>query len=109
MPSHDFGVLLGLAYQAFVDQLHVELARHGFKELVPSYGYVLRAVAEGPINQRALSRRLGITDQGAGAIVAAMTRRRLLTRQRDPDDGRARLLVLAPRGEELLRVARRFH
>jgi DNA-binding MarR family transcriptional regulator len=110
-PAHDFGILLGLAYQAFVDELHAELRRHGFKDkdLAPTHGYVLRAVAEEPINQRQLSKILRITDQGTGKIVVEMERLRLLARVDDPEDGRARRLTLGSRGKELLRVARAFH
>ena len=109
MATHDFGVLLGLAYQGFVDELHVDLARHGFTHVGGSVGYVLRAIAEGPINQRQLARRLGITDQGAMKIVDGMERERLVMRVPDPEDGRARRLALATRGRAMLRAARRFH
>jgi DNA-binding MarR family transcriptional regulator len=107
--AHDFGILLGLAYQAFVGHLHRDLAKHGFTEIGPTVGYVLRAIAEGPINQRQLSKRLGITDQGTAKIIDEMEREKLVRRVADPDDARARRLELGPRGEELLRAARRFH
>ena len=111
MPTHDFGILLGLAYQSFVGELHAELRRHGFKtkDIAPTHGYVLRAVADEPMNQRQLSKVLGITDQGTAKIVAEMERLRLLARIDDPKDGRARQLTLGSRGKELLRVARAFH
>ena len=41
----DFGILLGLAYQAFVDQLRTDLERRGFPDLTPTVGYVVRAIA----------------------------------------------------------------
>jgi len=107
--SIDLGVLLGLAYQGFVEQLHAHLAAHGFTRIGPADGYILRALAEAPLNQRELARRLGITDQGAGKIVADMQRRKLIVRQADPRDCRAWLLQLAPRGHALLREARGFH
>jgi DNA-binding MarR family transcriptional regulator len=105
----DLGVLLGLAYQGFVEQLHAHLATHGFTRIGPADGYVVRALAEVPLNQRELARRLGITDQGAGKIVADMQRRKLIARRADPRDSRAWQLQLAPRGHALLRAARGFH
>ncbi len=105
----DLGVLLGLAYQGFVEQLHAHLAEHGFKRIGPADGYVVRALAEEPLNQRELARRLGITDQGAGKIVRDLLRRKLIVRGSDPRDSRAWLLQLAPRGELLLSQARGFH
>jgi len=105
----DLGVLLGLAYQGFVEQLHAHLAAHGFTPIGPADGYVVRALAGAPLNQRELARRLGITDQGAGKIVTDMQRRKLIARRADPRDSRAWLLQLAPRGHALLREARGFH
>lgn len=110
MTTHDFGILLGLAYQGFVDALHEDLAKHGFTELGRAYGYVVRAIDASPrMSQRALARHLAITEQGAGQIVEDMVRRDFLVRRKDPDDARARVLELGPRGRELLRLARRFH
>lgn len=109
MASHDFGILLGLAYQGFVAHLHADLANRGFDDIAPTTGYVLRAIADEPMNQRQLSKRLGITDQGTMKIVDAMERRGLIVRETDSRDRRARRLVLGARGEALLRAARRFH
>ena len=106
---HDFGILLGLAYQGFVAHLHADLAKHGFHDIGPTVGYVLRAIADEPINQRQLSKRLGITDQGTMKIVDEMERRRFIVRVADRADARARRLELGARGKALLRAARRFH
>lgn len=110
MATHDLGILLGLAYQGFVDQLHAHLAERGFSELGPAYGYVIRAIAAEPdIRQRDLARRLGITEQGTGKIIDAMVRDRFVSRRADRADGRAYRLVLAARGRRLLETARAFH
>jgi DNA-binding MarR family transcriptional regulator len=107
--QHDFGILLGLAYQTFVARLHEHLRADGFTDIAPTYGYVLRAIADEPMNQRQLSKLLGITDQGTGKIVNEMERVRLVKRIADPEDARARVLTLGPRGRELLASARAFH
>jgi DNA-binding MarR family transcriptional regulator len=109
MATHDFGILLGLAYQGFVAQLHADLARHEFTDIGPTVGYVVRALADEPLNQRQLARRLGITDQGAMKIVDDLERRGFVVRTVDPGDARARRLALGARGQQLLRAARRFH
>lgn len=103
-------MLFGLAYQGFVEGLHAHLAEQGFVKLGPAYGYVVRAIADEPrMTQRRLAVRLAITEQGAGQIVDEMVRRRFVSRRRDPDDARARLLELGTRGRELLRLARAYH
>lgn len=109
MPTRDFGIELALAYQVLVENLHAELAGQGLTGLGSSYGYILRTVEEGPINQRQLAERLAVSDQAIGKVVVEMVRRRFLKRRVDPKDARARQLVLGQRGEDTLRHARRFH
>ena len=99
MATRDFGIVLGLAYQGFVAHLHAHLARHHFEDVGPTIGYVLRAIADKPMNQRQLSKRLGITDEGRMKIIDDMERRRFVVRGADRDDGRARRLELGPRGK----------
>src|SRR6185436_14555962 len=90
--SVDFGILLGLAYQAFVDRLRSDLKEHGFDDLGGAYGYVFRALADDELSQRELARRLGITDQGMAKIVSEMIRRGYIERRPDPEDSRVKRL-----------------
>ncbi|WP_051179228.1 MarR family winged helix-turn-helix transcriptional regulator [Nocardia concava] len=105
----DFGVLLGQAYQSFVQQLHAHLAERGHEVLGASYGYVLRALAESPCTASRLGEQLGITAQGAAKVVDEMVRHGYVERRPDPADKRAKLLHLAPRGEDMLATVRDFH
>jgi DNA-binding MarR family transcriptional regulator len=105
----DLGLLLGLAYQAFTDQLREDLRGRGFDDLGGAYGYVFRALAEEPLRLADLAARLGMTAPGAAKIVDEMEARGYLTRRPDPRDGRAKALRLAPRGRAALAAARRFH
>jgi len=105
----DFGILLGLSYQAFVDELRAALHAAGFTDLGPSYGYVFRALGAEALHLRALAGRLGMTDQGAAKIVDEMEARGYLERRAHPEDGRIKRLRLARRGRAALATARRFH
>ena len=107
--GHDLGILLALAYQRFVEELHAELARSGVSEIGRSDGYVFRALDERALTVSELAGRLGVSKQGAAQIVDDMHRRHLVVRRPDPDDGRARLLELTDRGRAVLAAARRFH
>jgi len=107
--QEDFGILLGLAYQSFVDQLRASLKRRGFDDLGPAYGYVVRAIASESMNQRELAAQLGITAQGAGKIIREMQKGGYIERDADAKDARARRLALGPRGRDLLSAARQFH
>jgi DNA-binding MarR family transcriptional regulator len=109
MEQQDFGIVLGLAYVGFVDELHAELAAKGFGDLGRSYGYVFRTLDAGPATATALARGLGITLQGASKLVAEMVERGYVVREADPGDARVKRLRLGPRGEGALAAARAFH
>jgi hypothetical protein len=55
--DHDFGILLGLAYQRFVDELGAHLSQAGFAGVGGSFGYVLRALAQQPLTTSQLAAR----------------------------------------------------
>ncbi len=105
----DFGILLGLAYTRFVDELHEELAARGFDDLGSAFGYVFRALSTGPMRPSQLAEHLGITNQGAFKVLEEMHSRGYVERAPDPEDGRATLLRLSRRGRDALASARRFH
>lgn len=105
----DFGLLLGYAYQAFVQGLHARLAERGYPVLGASYGYVLRTLAEKAVTASQLAEQLGITAQGAAKVIDEMVEVGYVERRPDPADRRAKRLRLAPRGVEMLNEVRAFH
>jgi DNA-binding MarR family transcriptional regulator len=107
--SIDFGILLGLAYQTFVDELRLHLEAQGFNDMGKSYGYVFRALDEESLHLRQLAERLGMSDQGAGKIVNEMEERGYLQKHADAEDGRIKKLMLSKRGLAALQAARQFH
>ncbi len=105
----DLGILLALAFQEFVRELHHDLAGHGFTDLGRSDGVVFRALGATPMTLSELAQRLDVSKQAAGQIVDDMQRRGYVVRRPDPHDGRARRLHLSERGRAALAAARRFH
>jgi MarR family transcriptional regulator for hemolysin len=108
-PRDDLGILLGFAYQVFVEQLDARLAQRGFADLRPGFGYVFRALAERPLTATQLASQLGVTPQAAGKLVHQMLDAGYLERQPDPHDERLRWLALAPRGRRAFETAREIH
>jgi DNA-binding MarR family transcriptional regulator len=109
LPQPDLGILIARAWQEFVRELHVELAAKGFPDLGRNDGYVFRTLARQPLTVSALAARLEITKQGAAQIIEDMERRGYVVRRPDPDDARARLVDLSPRGREAMTSAAAFH
>ncbi len=107
--SIDFGILLGLAYQAFVDELRGHLQNHGFEDINSAYGYVFRALSADALHLRQVAERLGMTDQGAAKIINEMEQRGYVERYPDLVDGRVKKLRLSARGLSALGLAREFH
>lgn len=105
----DLGILIGLAYQEFVRELRDELARLGYADAGPSYGYVFRSLDIQPMNTSELADRLAITKQGAAQLIEEMEARGYVERRPDPADRRAKLLYLTEQGATALATARRFH
>ena len=105
----DIGILLGLAYGAFVDEMHADLAARGFDDLGRSYGYVFRVLADGDRSLSELAGLLGMTLPGAGKIVDEMEARGYVERHADRRDRRVKRLRLSARGRAALRAARAFH
>jgi DNA-binding MarR family transcriptional regulator len=105
----DLGILLGVAYQEFVRELHRAHAAAGFADLGRSDGFVFRSLAIRPMTVSELASRLEITKQGAAQIIDDMERRGYVERRPDPDDRRAKLVRLSERGRRAFANARRFH
>jgi DNA-binding MarR family transcriptional regulator len=105
----DLGILLGLAYGAFVDRMRADLARKGFDDLGSSYGYVFRVLGDADRSLSELARLLGMTLPGAGKIVDEMEARGYVERRPDRSDRRVKRLALSPRGRAALAAARAFH
>ena len=107
-PDSDFGVLLALAYQAFVRELNAYHAQAGF-EVKPQYGYVFRALLKQDLTATSLGVKLGITTQGAAKLIDEMGRIGYVEKHADPNDARVRVVRLAERGHQAVRRAREFH
>src|SRR4051795_1665333 len=96
--------LLAMAYRELIDGLHSRLPAAGFKDVRPSYGFVLLAVRERPTTIVDLAALLGVTKQAASKLVGAMDDAGYVQRTTDASDARAKNIALAPRGVKLLKT-----
>jgi DNA-binding MarR family transcriptional regulator len=105
----DLGIQLGLAYAAFVEWLNAQMADAGFDDLGATFGYIFRALADGPATLSDLAAGLHMTTQGTAKILAEMEAREYVSRQPHPTDARSRLVQLADRGQRALDTAHALH
>ncbi len=94
----DFGVLLAIAFRAYVDRLHVLLAAQGFQRMRPTFGYTFRALQHGALAPGELAERLDISKQAVGKILDEMEDEGFVRREADPADGRQKRVRLTERG-----------
>lgn len=100
MHSEDWGTataVLRLASQ-LVDGIQDGLSRRGFTDVRPAHGFAFARISAGRTTTADLAEHLGVTKQAASQLVDRLVHRGYLTRQQDPLDARARLLVLTDRG-----------
>lgn len=108
-PTSDLGIVMLVAYQGFVRQLHADMAGRGFDDLGRSDGVVMRVLHTRGRTVSELAGLLDITPQGTAQIVEDMERRGYVVRRPDPTDARARQVELSDRGRAAIAAARAFH
>lgn len=100
------GFLLAKASQRFNELLVAGLAAKGFPEVRPSYGSVLVPLfTAGDLRLGEIAGQARLSKQALTGLVALCEKDGLVTRERDPEDGRAFRISLTPRGRRLQRAA----
>ena len=97
---HDarIGRLLGVAYSLWQRETYGTLVDMGFDEVRPSHSPVFRFIDPEGTRIVDLSDRAGMTKQSMAYLVRSMEERGLLRVLPDPEDARARRVVLNERG-----------
>jgi DNA-binding MarR family transcriptional regulator len=102
----NLGFLLAKAATRWNELLAAAFAERGFAEVRPAYGSVLLPLfEEDGLRMSALAERARLSKQTLTSMVGQMERDGLVTRERDPRDGRAWRVRLTPRAHALKTVA----
>jgi DNA-binding MarR family transcriptional regulator len=104
----NLGFELAKASQRWNELLYEEFRAHGFSEVRPAYGSVLLPLfEEDGLRMGALAARARLSKQTMTTLIRLMEEARLVTREPDPEDGRAIRVRLTARAREFAPVARR--
>ncbi len=94
-----------LGYRAVEDRILDSLARAGFGDITRAQGRLLAGMDEAGTRLVTLAERARIAKQTAVSLVDRLVSSGYVERVPDPEDGRARLIRLTDRGQEILPVA----
>jgi DNA-binding MarR family transcriptional regulator len=97
--------LLGEAYSALGHQIVAGVAAAGFPQRPAHSGVFAHIDVQGGTRLTELARRANITPQAMGELVDDLERLGFVTRRPDPEDRRAKLIALTPRGVACVRAA----
>lgn len=98
-------LLMFTAHRAAESQVFRALHGAGFGDLTLAQCRLAQRLSPDGIRLTELAEQAQITKQTAGALVDELERNGYVTRQPDPDDARARRVVLTARGVDLCRAA----
>jgi DNA-binding MarR family transcriptional regulator len=101
----DLGVSLFIPYRYTEDRIFRAIQDAGFDDWTLAQCRVFQRIAPDGSRLTDLANQAQMTKQSAGVLVDQLERLRYVRRVSDPTDGRARLIVIEPRGQRAAEVA----
>jgi DNA-binding MarR family transcriptional regulator len=103
--------LIGLlqdVQRQMADELHARLNKLGYDEIRPAHGCVFGNMQPHGVRLTDIAERSRITKQSVGEIVSNLEELGYVERIPDPQDKRAKLVRLTPRGQQAQAAARKI-
>jgi DNA-binding MarR family transcriptional regulator len=104
-PSENSVALLGRAYSALGHRIVTGVVEAGFPQRPAHSGVFAHIDVEGGTRLTELARRANMTPQAMGELVDDLERMDYVSRRPDPDDRRAKRIVLTSRGVACVEAA----
>jgi DNA-binding MarR family transcriptional regulator len=98
--------LVQLVAASGAPHLRAAFAAAGLDGIRPAQAVALVPLTAGGLHASDLADRLRVSRQAVAQAITGLERHGYVTRVADPDDARARLIELTPRGRQALRVMR---
>lgn len=107
MDEINTAVLMFVAHRHAETEIYRALAEEGHDDLTLAQGRLAARIDEGGSRLTTLAESAQVTKQTAGYLVDQLERLGYVERVPDPEDGRARLVRISAKGEEMRAAARR--
>jgi len=104
-PEASTATLMFIAHRAAESQVLEALRAGGFSDLTLAQCRIAQRLNPAGMRVTELAEQARVTKQTAGALVEELERSDYVVRRPDPQDGRARLVLLSARGEQLCAAA----
>jgi DNA-binding MarR family transcriptional regulator len=105
LSGHTITVMISIADRLLYDAIFDDLADAGFDDIRRAHGRVFEAIDPRGSRVTDMADRVRMTKQAMGQLVDHLEDGGYVTREPDPDDGRAKLVVLTKKGERAARTA----
>lgn len=106
LSRENLGFLLAKASARWNEVLYQRFSRQGYADIRPAYGSILIPLfEEDGLQIGELGRRARLSKQTMTTMVRKMEERKLVSRKRDPEDGRAYRIHLTARSRPFRKVA----
>jgi DNA-binding MarR family transcriptional regulator len=105
LSGHTLTVMISIADRMLYDAIFVDLAAAGFDDIRRAHGRVFEAIDPKGSRVTEMAEHVRLTKQAMGQLVDHLEDGGYVTREPDPDDGRAKLVVLTKKGERAARTA----
>ncbi|WP_135466647.1 MarR family winged helix-turn-helix transcriptional regulator [Crenalkalicoccus roseus] len=96
------GWLLRLPYAVLAERVYGGLAARGFPDIRPAHGSLFRHIRPEGSRLTELAEQAQMTKQSMAYLVQSLSEGGYVETVPDPEDGRARLVRLTPRGRQVL-------
>lgn len=100
------GVLMFIAYRSAEQRIVAAMHRAGFTDITVAQARIAARIAPGGTRVSELAEQAMVAKQTATALVDRLEQAGYVERVPDPSDGRARLVVIGPRGREVAPIVR---
>lgn len=104
----EVGALLRMAWEELIDELFTKLAAAGFDDLRPVHRSIIRDILVEGLRPTELATRLGLSKQAVNDILRELEAKGYISLGPDPEDGRAKRIVVSDRGRGFATTAARL-